>query len=90
MTYFRGTVQGNGQQTSRLGSKVSGLLTTCNSWKVGVLCIAYFDKILQKDVVAIYSNGGSAHVEDNFYLIGCLVEGSKALHSNLSSIPVQV
>ena len=38
MAHFRGTVQGNRGEASRLGSKKSGLQTTAASWQ-GDICV---------------------------------------------------
>ena len=36
MAHFRGTVQGNRAEASRLGTKNSGLVVTANGWEIGV------------------------------------------------------
>ena len=62
MAHFRGTVQGNRNSTSRLGSKKSGLTTTANGWKVGI------------KVEAHQSHNSTGHEEDIFH--GYLTSGS--------------
>lgn len=57
MAQFRGTVEGNRSQVSRLGHKTSGLATECNAWDVGVSCFA--DHKDGKDVINITITGGS-------------------------------
>ena len=44
MAQFRGTVQGNRSETSRLGHKTSGLVTECNGWNIGVKCVARYNE----------------------------------------------
>ena len=36
MAHFRGTVQENRGETSRLGSRNSGLVATCDGWNIGL------------------------------------------------------
>ena len=57
MAQFRGTVEGNRGQASRLGHKTSGLTTTCNAWNIGVKC--YADHRDGEDVIQIIITGGS-------------------------------
>ena len=59
MAQFRGTVQGNRSQSSRLGHKTSGLTTECNGWNIGVRCYAYFDEETGKDTINVTVTGGS-------------------------------
>jgi len=40
MAQFRGTVEGNRGEASRLGTPASGMVTTCNGWNMGVTVIA--------------------------------------------------
>ena len=89
MSHFRGTVQGNKGSASRLGHKSGFLEVTCNGWNVGVTAKIVYNEKIGVDIIALYANGGSNQNMDSKFLIGYLVEGSKALHSNLSSIPVQ-
>lgn len=55
MARFRGTVQGNRGETSRLGSKA--LTVTCNAWDVGVRCSA--EVLGDRDVIWVYVTRGS-------------------------------
>ena len=59
MAQYRGTCLGNRTETSRLGHKSSGLVTTCNGWRVGVRCEAIFNEETQRDEIHVYSTGGS-------------------------------
>ncbi len=59
MAHFRGTAKGNRTETSRLGYKSSGLITTCNGWNVGVRCEAFFDEETKTDEIRVYRTGGS-------------------------------
>jgi len=56
---FRGTVQGNRSESSRLGHKTSGLTTDCNGWNIGVRCYAYHDEETGKDVIRVTQTSGS-------------------------------
>jgi len=61
MAQYRGTIQGNRSQASRLGHKTTGLNVACNGWSAGVSVDArYLDK-KDQDVFLIYATGGSGH-----------------------------
>lgn len=59
MAQFRGTVQGNRGEASRLGNKSSGLTVTCNGWNMGVKVVATYDNETDTDVFKVYKTGGS-------------------------------
>ena len=59
MAHFRGTVQGNRLEGSRLGTKDSGLETTCNGWGIGAKSIIEFNEEKQRDEITVYINSGS-------------------------------
>ena len=61
MAQFIGRVQGNRQETTKLGHKTSGLRTECNGYKIGVKCVARYNKITEKDEIAIYITNGSGY-----------------------------
>ena len=61
MAQFRGTVQGNRSQSSRLGHKTSGLTTECNGWNIGVRCYAYHDEETGKDIIKVTRTSGSSY-----------------------------
>jgi len=61
MAQFRGTVQGNRSETSRLGHKTSGLVTECNGWNVGVRCVARYNEEAGRDEIMIYETSGSGY-----------------------------
>ena len=61
MAQFRGTVQGNRSETSRLGHKTSGLVTECNGWNIGVKCVARYNKEADRDEIMIYKTSGSGY-----------------------------
>jgi hypothetical protein len=60
MAQFRGTLDGQRGQASRLGSKASGLTATCNGWGDGIEVRAWVNKEGQ-DVFEVWSTGGSNH-----------------------------
>ena len=41
MSYFYGTIKGAKGEASRCGSKNSGMVTNCASWKGAIRCSAY-------------------------------------------------
>ena len=61
MAQFRGSVQGNRSEASRLGHKTSGLTTECNGWNIGVRCYAYHDEETGKDVIKVTQTHGSSY-----------------------------
>lgn len=58
MARFRGTVKGNRQESSRLGSEKSGLRVTCNGWNKGVEVMAIVNSE-GNDEFVVYETGGS-------------------------------
>lgn len=58
MARFRGTVQGNRSEASRLGHG-SGLRTECNGWRIGVTCHAAPSEISGEDMIGVYVTDGS-------------------------------
>ncbi len=61
MAQFRGTVQGNRGEASRIGHKSSGLTVKCNGWQSGVTVHAKYDKETDKDFFYIYRTSGSSY-----------------------------
>lgn len=60
MARFRGTIQGNRGEASRLGTKGSGLGVTCNGWNGGVSVYADVNT-KDEDVFYIYATAGSGY-----------------------------
>lgn len=58
MARFRGILQGNRGETSRLGSTHSGMVAHVDGWKVGVTVRAMVDD-KGRDVLTVYRTGGS-------------------------------
>ena len=58
MAHFRGTIEGNRGDTSRLGTKKTGLIVTANGWKAGVQVEVRHDKEKNSDVFEIYKTTG--------------------------------
>jgi len=58
MAQFRGTIQGNRSEVSRLGSKNSGLRVSANGWNIGV--DVHLSHVDGKDVVVVYLTNGSS------------------------------
>ncbi len=60
MAHFRGTVTGNRETASRLGSKGSGLVVEAQSWQGKVRVHLFHDESTGKDMVRVwkdYHNG---------------------------------
>lgn len=62
MAQFRGTISGGSGETSRSGTKFSGLMTECNGWNLGVTCFIEFNKKRGRDEVHIAVTTGSRKV----------------------------
>ena len=58
MAHFRGTIEGNQGDTSRLGTKKSGLVVGANGWHAGVKVEVRHDKEKNIDVFDIYKTTG--------------------------------
>ena len=59
MAPFRSTCIGHRGEASRLGTKSSGMRTTCNGWDIGTQITAVHNTELQTDVMHIELNCGS-------------------------------
>lgn len=59
MAQFRGTIQGQKGEASRLGSKQSGFCATVDGWDAGIYVEARWDQTLGMDVFSVYATGGS-------------------------------
>lgn len=59
MAQFRGTVQGNRSEASRLGTKKSGVFASVNGWRIGFDSQANHDANTKKDWVSATLSGGS-------------------------------
>lgn len=59
MARFRGTLQGQRGQVSRLDSSKSGLAATINGWNVGIEVNAVYDPTTKKDVIRVWVTGGN-------------------------------
>lgn len=57
MAQFRGTIQGNRGEASRLGTKNGGLTVTANGWDTGVR--VELSHRMGVDHVLVYRTGGS-------------------------------
>ena len=58
MAQFRGVLQGNRGEASRLGHKSTGLVAIVNGWKGGVRVVAQWDEEAG-DTFDVYATGGS-------------------------------
>lgn len=59
MARFRGMVQGQRSEASRLGSGKSGLTVRANGWDVGCRVVLTADQETGKDLVTVVLTGGS-------------------------------
>lgn len=57
MAQYRGTMIGQRGETSRLGSKASGLEVRCNGWNKGIRVIGRY--INGEDKFTVFLTGGS-------------------------------
>lgn len=57
MAHFRAVIQGNRGDASRLGSKQSGMVATCNGWDAGVHVVASHEN--GADTFRVYATSGS-------------------------------
>ena len=62
MAHFRSTCIGHRGEASRLGTKSSGMRTTCNGWNIGTTIEASYSDELQSDVIRISINHGSSNL----------------------------
>ena len=67
MAHFYGKLQGNRGETTRLGSKSSGITSTINGWGIGVTTKIEFSELLNTDIVHVYHTKGSNN--NSHYLI---------------------
>jgi len=68
MAHFRGTVQGNRGEASRLGSKESGLCSKNNGWNLGCTSIMRYSEDLDTDTVSVYITSGSSYSTEEIFL----------------------
>ena len=78
MAHFRGTVQGNRTEASRLGHKSTGLVTTCNGWHVGVTCKAFVAEDTGEDIIRVFVTGGSNGGRET--VLATVAESKTTLH----------
>lgn len=57
MAHFLARIQGNRGDTTRLGSKASGIVAEVNGWNIGAT--VRIDHVDGRDVVRVYQTGGS-------------------------------
>ena len=69
MAQFIGRVQGNRKEETKLGHKTSGLRTECNGYKIGVKCLARYNKEADRDEVEVYATNGSGYGGLNKHII---------------------
>ncbi len=59
MAHFYGEMQGNRGETSRAGSKASGIDAHLRGWSVGARVYVFHDEKTGKDTVRVYKTNGS-------------------------------
>lgn len=60
MAHFRGTVQGNRGEASRIGHPKDGLRTDCNGWTAGVrVQVSYNPETKQDEFTITRTEGGT-------------------------------
>lgn len=70
MAQYIGYVQGSRRETSRLGSKNSGLTVTANAWNIGITAELTYDENLKTDVAKVYLTNGSSYKNNKKELLG--------------------
>lgn len=75
MARFRGTIQGQRGEASRIGNEHSGLTVTCNGWDIGVKCLAFVNEAGQ-DAIEVYITSGSNDFQMAKY-IGTVMQDKK-------------
>ena len=68
MARFKATIKGQRGESSRLGSKLSGLKAIVNGWNCGVEIKMEYDKKYDEDVIYIYLIRGSNRPQDKIFL----------------------
>ena len=63
MAHFRGVLKGNRGETSRLGSKNSGIIVNLNSWTDSVSINLYHDHKDGKDKVVIIKTSTGKRID---------------------------
>lgn len=59
MAHFRGTLQGNRGEVTRLGHKILGLTVDLNAWDHGVRVELTHNPETKQDEIRVYKTGGS-------------------------------
>lgn len=68
MAHFRGTVQGNRSETSRLGTKSSGLESHLNGWDLGVSVFLDYSIEDARDIATIKITRGSSYYSEEIVI----------------------
>ena len=63
MAHFRGAIQGNRGEASRLGTKSSGICANIDGWTTGVTVNIWYDEEAGVDRVRVQRTGGSGYGE---------------------------
>lgn len=61
MAQYRGTLQGNRGDASRLGTKASDLVVTAHGWHLGLRAVMYYDEGAKEDRLRVELNSGSGY-----------------------------
>ena len=77
MAQYRGTLQGNRGNASRLGTKSSSLEVTAHGWRLGLRAVIYWDEKSQEDRLRVELNSGSGYDGVSRYLGTFRRKGSK-------------
>lgn len=68
MAQYRGLIEGTRGETSRLGSKTSGLKAKCDGWNIGTTSIINYNKDKQRDEIEVWITSGSKRNSHDTYL----------------------
>ena len=59
MAHYYARAQGNKGETTRCGTRSSGITARVDSWSIGARSVIKYDTTINADVVTLYATGGS-------------------------------
>ena len=82
MAHFYGKLQGNKGETTRLGSKSSGIIAIINGWDIGVTTKIEFSELLNTDIVYVYDTKGSNGGKHSLIISYAYIDGKFTIVNN--------
>lgn len=68
MSHFYGEMKGNRGESTRCGSKDSGIRAHIRGWNVGIRVLCYYDEELGKDVCKVWETSGSNSMKQDKFI----------------------